>query len=224
MTTPSPARPSTAAMTAEALAAQPPWDVATLLALPGQTRGVQLQNWAAQIGRRFGSAAVRDLRDTLGAPLAAVGDAPERAVWVPLGLPLALHQSLVTQQLGGDWRALQGPMREDALAQVPTLARWSLRAAGITRLLERVPSLHGWLYDCGAAEIQAEADGAAPQAALRIVGGGLFRSPHWCLEQLFALETLGEICGLQMTGFVENSPEDQATPATTLHIRCHRPG
>lgn len=205
-----------------ALAALPAWSIATLLALPGQTRGVQLHDWAAQIARRFGASAVATLRSALGAPLAAVGDAPERSAWLPIGLPLAVHRTLVEQQFGGDWRALQAPLRDDALAQIPTLARWSVRAAGLPRVFERVPSLHGWLYDQGHADVEQHGDGASGSATLRVTGGGLFACPHWALEQLYALETLGEVCGVKLDAHVALGVANDAQAVTTIALRWRR--
>ncbi len=211
-------------MTKDQLAACRPRSIGHLLALPGRTRGVQLHDWSGQVARRFGRAAVDDLRDALGAPLAAVGDAPDRAAWLPAGLPLALHTRLVERQLGGDWSALQAPLRDDALAQVPALARWALRAAGMTTVLERAPALHGWLFDHGRAEVDIDGGVGAATARLSIAGGGLFGAPHWCLEQIFALETLAEVCGLQIEAEVELGDGGESASSASFLLRWRRSG
>lgn len=177
----------------DALARAPLPAVASLLALPGQARGILLRDWAGKVARRYGASVLAEVRRELALPLRSVADDPSSRASLPIGLPLALHVVLVQLAHGGAFTALRAPLVADGLHQLPALGRLGLRAAGPARILAGSPGLHATLYDQGRVELVREPAGSLP--ALRVHGGGLFREPHWQAEQLWALDALMELCG-----------------------------
>jgi hypothetical protein len=167
----------------ETLAAEPPWEAARALALPGHCRGALLRDWAAHVSRRAGPGAVERLRAHLGLGPDLLPDHPPAERWYPVGYQLALTRAIIDLALGGDALALEPLLAEDTARARDKVLLFALRTLGPRRVLRGTSKVHAHLYDVG----RAEADVADSSARLSFRGAAMFADPTWRILQLFAV-------------------------------------
>jgi len=178
-------------LTDEELAAQPRWDRARLLALPGRCRGDLLGPWGQNLERRFGADALTRVRRRLAPPLDRLEPLLTSRDWLPVHAQLVVTEAIVDELLGGDLRALYPLLVEDTGISLGRVQLALVRSLGPARVLRLAPRTHRKVYERGNLEVEVQ----PRRARLVFRGSPLFAHPTWRLLQLYAQRTMLELAG-----------------------------
>ena len=178
-----------AALTVEMLAAQPRWDSARLLALPGQCRGDVMGAWGDNLGKRFGGDAVTRVRARLAPPLDQVRAVLTKADWVPMPTQVVVTNAIVDEFLGGDLAALFPLLIEDMRTNLSRFHRMLARSLGVGRTIKIMPKVFRKVYERGTADVEVE----GRRARMSFAENALFSNPTWRVLQLYAVRTLFDL-------------------------------
>lgn len=161
----------------------PRWPAERVLALPGRCRGAALSRWADNCRRRWGKAAVAQIRAELGEAGAELADDPPTRSWVPAALQVRVTDLIIDGFLDGDALALEALAVQDGRRTTGWAGMMVLRQLGPERIFASAPRIHRWILDVGVAGATAE------QGGTRILwqGAALFENPTWRLLQAFAI-------------------------------------
>jgi hypothetical protein len=201
----------TVALTVETLAAQPRWEPARLLALPGRCRGDLIGPWGENLARRFGADAVARVRRRLVPPLDQLAPVLTARDWLPVHAQLAVTEAIVDELLAGDMRALYPLLVEDTRASVSSVKLVLVRSLGAARAFRLAPRTFRKVYERGSVDV--DIDGR--RAHLHFRGSPLFAHPSWRLLQLFAQKTLLELAGTPGDAVGEDGGADAFSVAAT---------
>jgi hypothetical protein len=184
---------SDAVWTVGRLAVEPRWDQARVRKISGRSRGDLLGPWGDNVVRRFGRAALVQVRSRLLPPVDTLGAVLGERDWVPAFAQLEITEAIVDELLGGDWAALYPLLVEDTRAGLGWATRALLRGMGPARALELAPKTWGKVQERGAVEVSV--DGRARRARLRFRGAEQFEHPSWRILQLMAQRVMMDLAG-----------------------------
>ena len=194
------------------LARAPRWPQARLDALAGRCRGALLRDWAANIERRFGAAAVAAVREATALDLRTLPDAPSRHGWYPVAAQLALTRAVAERYLAGDLLALEPLLHEAGRGARDRVVEWAMATVGPGFVMRQAERLHRWLYDEGRAAAEVARDGA------RVVWGGapFCGEPTWRVLQAFAVRSTVALLDREVVAL---EAEDLGPEAFALTVR-----
>jgi len=178
-----------AGWTVEKLAAEPRWEAAKLVALPGRCRGDLLGPWGTNLTRRFGADAVARVHARLSPSIAPVAPVLTSDDWVPMHAQVCVTEAIVDEFLGGDLVALYPLLIEDTRASLSRVLRLLARSMGVARAIKIVPKPFRKIYERGTADVVVE----GKRARLSFTGNALFANPTWRVLQLYAVRTLFDL-------------------------------
>lgn len=190
--------------TIEDLAAEPRWERARILALPGRCRGDALGRWGENVERRFGAEGLARVRTRLGAPHETIASVLTDRDWLPVHAQVLVTEAIIDELFGGDPRALYPALLDDARANVGRVHRVLVRSLGAARALRQTPGAFAKVYERGTAEVAI--DGHRARVVYR--GSPLFANPTWRLLQLYGLQVLLELAGTPGTATGEDTGTD----------------
>lgn len=199
------------AYTAEMLAAEPRWELARVLALPGRSRGDLLGPWGKNVIARFGPDALARVRRRLGPPLDQLASVLTSRDWLPVHAQLVVTEAIADELLGGDLCALYPLLVEDTRTGMGRVQLLLARAMGAERALRLAPRIFQKVHERGSAEVEIE----NRRARLTFRGSPLFAHPTWRVLQLFATRTLLELVGRPGTAVGEDGGPDKFSAAVT---------
>ena len=178
-------------LTIETLAAEPRWELARTLALPGRSRGDLLGGWGENVTARFGPDALAAVRRRLVHPLDRTAAVLTSRDWVPVHAQLLVTEAIVDELLHGDLTALGPLLVEDTRAGMGRVQLGLLKALGAERAFRLGPRTFKKVHERGTHDMDVERRRA--RASFR--GTPLFEHPTWRILQLFAMRTLLELTG-----------------------------
>lgn len=197
-------------LTAEVLAAQPRWDPARLVEVPGRCRGDLLGPWGRNLTRRFGADALARVRRRLAPPLDRIEPVLSARDWVPAHAQIAITEAIVDELLAGDMRALYPLLLEDTRASLGRVELALVRALGPGRAIGLGPRSFRKVHDRGSVEVAV----TGRRARLVFAGNPLFACPSWRLMQLFAQRVLLDLAGSPGDAVGEDAADGFVVDAT----------
>lgn len=177
------------ALTLDALAVQPRWDQARVLALPGRSRGDLVGAWGKNVVARFGDSGLARVRQRLPSPLDRLELIQSSRDWLPVYAQLLVTEAIIDELLAGDWHALYPLLVEDTRAGLGRVQLALLRAMGPSRALRLGPSTFKKVHERGTHDLEV----AGRRARLSFRGSPLFAHPSWRILQLLATRALLEL-------------------------------
>lgn len=199
------------ALTVESLAVQPRWDAASVLALPGKSRGDLVGAWGKNVVARFGEAGLARVRARLPAPLDRLELIQSSRDWLPVYAQLLVTEAIVDELLGGSWPALYPLLVEDTRAGLGRLQLALVRAMGPARALRLGPATFKKVHERGAHDLEL----AGRRARLSFHGSPLFAHPTWRILQLLATRALLELTGTPGTVLGEDAGAERFVAVAT---------
>lgn len=167
-------------LTAEALAAEPRWERARVMALQGRCRGVLLRGWQQLCVKRWGHGAVARVRAALGPDSRLLPDKPSRLAWLPVGLQVRVTDVIIDTLLGGDALGIEAALMENSLAASDGMVGRMAKALGPAGLLRRANEWQAHLYDTGRVTVRLGEN----EAFATFEASELYQNPTWRLLQL----------------------------------------